>query len=280
MWKAEVKDFDTIENWGHFENPFAAIEDYSPTRADQRWVNPEQITIYNEYVRKRQEYIQSNDFDNYYREAKKPIDYTRWKYLMNRKAWFIMPLGWDRIALTGGNVIDLGCGDGDTVQRLVNYVEDIWAKKAILNKKLKITGIDLNQSRIDNAQQHVSVKNKNISVEFYQGDAVGAKINVDDNTYDYSLCCGVLEILDDTQCNSFLDELTRITSKGIYIEDLFEKFPGGYPRDTLGKLLFEKGFTVKERHVIMSEPFSLNEIQDPMKLWPCLLDQNIYAEKN
>jgi len=89
----------------------------------------------------------------------------------------------------------------------------------------------------------------------------------------------VLEILDDGQCDAFLDELARITARGVYIEDLFERFPGGYPRDKLGKLLLERGFFVKERHVILSEPFSLTDTQDPMMLWPSLLVQNIFANR-
>ena len=198
---------------------------------------------------------------------------------MERKAWFIMPLGWGEIARTGGKVLDLGCGDGDTVQRLIDFVQQEWKAQGIDDKRLEITGIDLNYSRVENAKNHVKSKNTNITFSFEQGDAVGSKIDVNSGAFDYSLCCGVLEILNDDQCSSFLDELTRITSKGIYIEDLFERFPGGYPRDTLGKLLFERGFLVKERHVVLSEPFSTKKIQDPMKLWPSLLDQNIYAEK-
>lgn len=279
MWTPSEKDFDTIKKWGHFDNPFAAVDDFSHTKSERRWLNPEQNEIYDEYVRKRFEYIQSEDFDTYYRDAEKPIDFTRWQYLMFRKAWFIMPLGWEQIALTGGRVVDLGCGDGDTVQRLIDFVQKQWEEKGVTNKKLEITGIDLNYSRVDNARNHVRSENQNITFNFEQGDAVGSKINAKSGAFDYSLCCGVLEILNDDQCASFMDELTRITAKGIYIEDLFERFPGGYPRDTLGKLLFECGFLVKERHVVLSEPFNTEKIQDPMKLWPNLLDQNIYAEK-
>ena len=40
-----------------------------------------------------------------------------------------MPLGWDNIAINGGKVIDIGCGDGDVVQRLIDYVNKYWKKK-------------------------------------------------------------------------------------------------------------------------------------------------------
>ena len=89
----------------------------------------------------------------------------------------------------------------------------------------------------------------------------------------------VFEILDDLQFESALNEITRVTSFGIYIEDLFEKFPGGYPRDTLGKSLYERNFVTQQRHIIMSEPFSEDSLQDPRKLWPNLLVQNLWAER-
>ena len=121
--------------------------------------------------------------------------------------------------------------------------------------------------------------NENITFEFHVGDLVGAGLDYDEKSFDYSLCCGVLEILDDDQCAAFLNEMVRVTKSGIYIEDLFERFPGGHPRDNLGKLLYERGFVARDRHVVMSEPFDSEKLQDPKKLWPVLLVQNIWAER-
>ena len=45
------------------------------------------------------------------------------------------------------------------------------------------------------------------------------------------------------------------------------------------KSLYERGFITKQRHIVMSEPFNEKELQDPKRLWPNLLDQNIWAEK-
>lgn len=278
MWEASEDDFKKIESWGLKEDPFAAITDFSQLRTEHRWLNPEQNDVYDRYVASRNEYIKNADFDKYYREAEKPIDRRRWEYLMNRKAWFIMPVGWDRIARSGGKVIDLGCGDGDTVQRLIDFIEDFWKKNEINDVTVEIVGVDLNHSRIRNAENHVACENPRIKFSFQQGDAIGAPLPFADKNFDFSLCCGVFEILNDDQFNAFLREMTRITSKGLYIEDLFERFPGGFPRDSLGKSLLENSFLVKERHVILSEPFSTTELQDPKKLWPVLLDQNLWAE--
>ena len=51
----------------------------------------------------------------------------------------------------GGNIIDLGCGDGDLIQNFVNY-RKIMEKKSFKIKNLNILGIDLNQSRIINSK--------------------------------------------------------------------------------------------------------------------------------
>ncbi len=278
MWFPTEFDFKVIESWGLKERPLAAVDDYSHLKCEQRWLNPEQHEIYADYVMRRKEYVQKKDFDDYYRRAEKPIDRERWEYLMRRKAWYIMPLGWENIAKNGGIVADLGCGDGDTIQRLIEFVETYWQLENIDNKKVHIVGLDLNKSRVENAQNLVVCSNSNISVEFLQGDLVKVGLKYENDYFDYSLCCGVLEILDDEQFDAFTNEMTRVTSQGIYIEDLFERFPGGFPRDTLGKELHQRGFVVTQRQVVLTEPFSKEKLQDPKKLWPMLLVQNIWAE--
>tara|TARA_S200000501_G_C20844708_1_gene753155 strand:- start:34 stop:888 length:855 start_codon:yes stop_codon:yes gene_type:complete len=273
------KDFDKINSWGLDLDPFVAVKDFSFLKCEQRWQNKEQIIAYNEYVRKRKEYIKQKDFDNYYREAVRPIQKIRWQYLMLRKSWFITPLGWENIAINGGLVADLGMGDGDIVQRLIDYCIQYWEINKTKPVKIHIVGIDLNISRVENAKKLVESKNPNITFEFHQGDFVGENLNYPKENFDYSLVTGVFEILNDAQFESAIKEISRVTKKGLYVEDVFEKFPGGCPRDTLGKSLLEVGFITKERHVIFSEPFSLHELQDPRKLWPNLLEQNIWAEK-
>lgn len=278
MWTLSAEDFSKVESWGLENNPFAAVEDFSYVKCEQRWLNPEQQEIYVDYVRRRNEYIQTEDFDVYYRDAEKPIDKDRWEYLMQRKAWYIMPLGWENIAINGGVVADLGCGDGDTVQRIIEFIDRYWESNNIVDKKLHIVGIDLNQSRIVNANNLVTSDNPNITFEFFVGDLVKSKLDYGDNCFDYSLCCGVLEILNDEQYNSFMDEMARVTKSGIYVEDLFEQFPGGHPRDSLGRGFCDRSFCVTQRQVVLSEPFSKTALQDPKKLWPMLLVQNLWAE--
>lgn len=278
MWTPTKKDFEIIKGWGLDKNPFAAVSDFSPLKAELRWLNPEHRQIYIDYINKRLEYLKGKNFDYYYKKAEKPIDRLRWEYLMVRKAWFIMPLGWEKAAMQSCKVADFGCGDGDNIQRLINFIDQKWQEKKIKNNKTHIVGIDLNPSRIENAKKYVSSKNPRITFEFKVCDIVSNGLAYKDGYFDFSLCCGVLEILEDLPCGRFLDEMCRVTRRGIYIYDVFEKFPGSYPRDNLEKLLLDRGFKTQKKHIILQGPFSIDKIQDPMKIWPNSLVQNIWLE--
>ena len=83
-----------ITSWGLTENPFKAVSDYSDLKKELRWLNQEHREAWEAYIYARMDYIGDKDFDDYYKNAEKPIDQRRWNYLMNRKAWYIMPWVW------------------------------------------------------------------------------------------------------------------------------------------------------------------------------------------
>src|SRR5688572_1890852 len=214
-------DFEAIASWGLNEDPFAAIADYSDLKKELRWLNDVNREIYVEQIQKRLEYIEfSKGFDQYYRKTEKPIDPTRWEYLLRRKAWFIMPLGWENFAAGSCRIVDLGCGDGDTVQRVIDWITKQWQRDAITDRKAHIIGIDLNASRIANAQRLVRSEHPGITVEFQIGDAVSGPLPFGESSFDFAVVTGVLESLDDRAFEAFTKELCRITARGIYIEDL------------------------------------------------------------
>ena len=97
--------------------------------------------------------------------------------------------------------------------------------------------------------------------------------------FDYCLCTAVFEMLDDKQFNSILNRLTKIISKGIYIQELIEKFPGGFPRENFNIHLVKRGFIIKKKYKIFSEPFNKKKLFKP-SISAILIHQNIYAEKN
>ena len=274
-WTPTEKDFENVRKWGHIEDPFAAVKDFSFTKLERRWLNPEQETSFAAYVEARNSYIGDANFDEYYRVAEKPIDRLRWEYLKLRKSWFQMPLGWDNIAKNGGTVFDLGCGDGDTSQLLIDYVVKYWKDHSIEDKELVVKGFDLNPSRIRNSTELVSTEDSRVSVEFSVADLTTPLL---ESKADYAIICGVLEILEPDVMVGFLDQVCDSVTKGIYIEDLFEQFPGGYPNDKIGRSFASRGFQTIERQVIMTEPYNEEHLMDPMKIWPNHIDQNLWLE--
>ena len=276
MIKYTNKDIKILKSWGMLKDPFKAVKDYSHLKSDLRWKNKEHLDAYHKYWIRREKWTKNVNFEKYYKSASKPIDRRTWEYLRLRKSYYIMPLGWNNIAKDGVNILDIGCGDGDITQNLIEYI----SKKSKREVKINIYGIDINASRINNCKKLVKAKAKNIKLNFIVDDL--AKKNYSrfkKNFFDYCICVGVLEILTEEKLNVFLKNLSKIVSKGLYIEDVAETFPGGWPRHNLGYYLLKYQFKIKKRHLIFSEPFKKNRLSDPKKIWPIILDQNIWAEK-
>ncbi len=280
MWEVKDEDFKTIVNWGLEENPFKAVEEFSEEKIELRELNLEHKEQYIKYKDDCFSYIKDKNFDNYYKTTKKLIDQRRWEYLMKRKAWYIMPLGWDTITKVGGNIADFGCGDGDTIQRLIDFIEKECKLKNIQNKKYHIIGLDLNASRIENAKKYVKSNNPNITVEFHVTDISGKGLTCEDNYFNFGIITGVIEYIENSIVDYFLDEVCRTVSKGMYFQGSCEEFPGCVPRNNIDKLLSKRGFKVKKNHKIFSEPFSIDKLQDPMKIWPIILNRNVWSEQD
>lgn len=282
MWKVREEDNRQIVEWGLESNPFKAIDDFSERKAELRWLNSEHRELYYEIIGKRFERIGNQAGLNrkkYYQTVKKPITRRNWEYLKNRKAWYIMPLGWDSIASNATTVVDFGCGDGDTIQRLIDHVNMHWKMNNIEDRHMHFVGIELNKSRIENAKKLVRIENPNITFEFMVGDLVKDEMGYEDKQFDYAISTAVLESLNDKDCDKFIRNMCRITRKGIYIEDILDKFPGGFPRADLNNCLNKYNFNTIKKHVILSEPFDVDRLSDPKKLWPIMLIQNIWAER-
>lgn len=278
----KAKDFNLINEWGLIENPLKAIDDYSQEKEEKRWNNKWHNQTFKKYKERRQDWsdLGEGEYTEYYKERmQRPIDKTKWEYLKKRKAWYICPLGWDNFATPGtSRILDLGCGDGDVTQRVANYIYGKWIQAEYSGFPMEIVGVDLNKTRIENAQKLCHSPNRNINLTFQVGDAISG-LGYDDNYFDYTLMSGVIEILDDDEANKLLNEVKRITANGIYIQDLFDKFPGGNPRENLKNMLSNRGFENVVRYKVFSQPFTEQGSSDPMEIWPITVNQIIYAER-
>jgi SAM-dependent methyltransferase len=271
MLKYFKKHFKIIESWGLDKNPFRAIDDYDELKAEKRHLISGQKKAYNKYWQRRFNWTMGKNFKSYYKTKSKPIDKWTWEYLRQRKRYFQMPLGWNEILRHGGSIIDVGCGDGDLIQNFIDFANK--NKQTLKKNKIKILGVDVNGSRIKNAKKFVKSDLSNIKVEFKKANF----INFLKLKFDYAFVAGVFEILDDKDFITLVKKLDKTILKTIYIEDLMEQFPGGYPRYQLSK--YFKNFEIKSKHTIFTEPFNLKKLTDPKKIWPIHIDQNLLLVK-
>jgi SAM-dependent methyltransferase len=278
MLKITNNNIKDINSWKLNLKPFKAIDDFSELKAELRWNNKEHIIEYNKNLHRRKKIAPVKNSSEYYKAINLPIDKGTWDYLRIRKPYYIMPLGWENIARNGGNIIDMGCGDGDVIQNLIDYVIHFWKVKKIKPKKIKIIGIDLNQSRVNNAKKFVRSKSSYIEVKFLVEDLTRKKFNLFENKFfDYCICAAFMEMLDDKQFENLLNNIKKLVRKGLYIQNLVDNFPGGFPRQNLSLNLMKIGFKIKKKFKIFSQPFSRNKLIKPI-ISAILVHENIYAE--
>lgn len=281
MWEPTKENWDILHSWELDKNPFAAVGDYSNLKKELRWLNPQHREYWEDTILKRVGFIQESktNFEDYYKILNRPIVRERWEFLIARKAWYIMPLGWEHFLEKSCQILDLGCGDGDSVQRIISYIHGHFKKNEITDRKIHMVGIDLNPSRIENANNLVKSLDKNITFEFHVGNITEKGLDYKDNNFDFAVCTAVLEALEDQPFNRFMDEFCRVTRKGIYVEDIADRFPGGYPRDNLDVHFKERGFTVNRHKLIFNQPFDVTKLRDPINTWPIQMVRNLWADK-
>ena len=51
------EDFEKLSKWGHIEDPFAAVNDFSLLKLNRRWQAKGQLEMFNEYIQRRDSWI-------------------------------------------------------------------------------------------------------------------------------------------------------------------------------------------------------------------------------
>ncbi len=272
----QPEDFAAIGEWGLIENPRAAIDDFSERKERARWKNQRHCRARRAYVNDQSEKF-IDDSQAYYRSLERPIDRTKWEYLKRRKGWFHPPVGWDEFAAPGvSRIVDLGCGDGDLTQRVADHVAASWMRAGYEGFPLEVVGVDLNDSRIENARAHTRTPHDRISMRFETADVLET-LAYGDDYFDYAVMNGFLEMFDDSRIDDVLTEVTRLIARGCYVRDVLDEYPGMYPRPELDGLLKRHGFTVETRHEVLKEPFVEEGTTDPLAVWPMDLNQVVFA---
>jgi SAM-dependent methyltransferase len=266
-----------VEKWPMTKDPLAAIKEFRKWHLWLRWLRPAHRKASKYYYNQRAEWIGKTDFEDYFENADRSINKEKWEYLRLRKSWYQMPLNWEKFCGEDcTTILDLGCGDGDLTQTLVDFICNEF-KRTGKGHKIHIVGSDLSPSRIGNAQKHVTSTDDRVTMEFQVDDAT-KPLPFDDKHFDYSLNSGVFEILADESADKFAGELCRLTKYGIYTEDLADEYPGGFPRQDLNCLFNPHGFKVTRKAEVLTEPWSTKINPKPCGIWPMLLDQNVWCE--
>ena len=104
--------------------------------------------------------------------------------------------------------------------------------------------------------------------------------NIPEQFFDYGIVTGVIEILEDPEFNIFMDKICHFTKNAIFLTDLLDEYPGGYPRKDLSNDFLKRNFLIKKKHLTFSEPFHPTKLQEPKKIFPILEKQNIWAIRN
>lgn len=270
-------EFEAIRAWGMVENPFASVEDYSDLKLELRWLNPDHRKAHMRRFGYREIYA-SRGRQEYYKTQDRPIERNKWEYLKLKKSWYIIPLEWDRFAEADcTRIIDVGCGDGDTLQRIADHIADRWREAGSDGHAIELVGVDLNERRIENAGKLCQPPHEKITFDFQAVDAVTGKVPFEDKSFTYAVNTGVFEILDDEQAANMMGEICRVTQKGLYLEDLNDEGPGGFRRDDFNPLLKPHGFKVETRHWMFTEPFVLEGSKDPFSSTPIMRVQVFFA---
>ena len=188
------------------------------------------------YIRKKDSKNFDNNVHTLWKNKKLPyVSYEKWlqKIFMTQHGSIVSDKAFDIMINNGKLFLDAGCGAGASgACFLMRYID----KKIInetSNAKIEYHGIDLNSDRIDGAKKFLDIflhKYKdNIKTNLNVGDL--SNINYEDNYFDYTYIPSVLERIDDDNIDKIIQEICRVTKKGIFVSDFFDHYPLGYPRD-------------------------------------------------
>lgn len=158
----------------------------------------------------------------------------------------------ERISYKSKKIFEGGIGSGSACACFISYLRDKNNKN-----NLKYYGIDINKKRLLVANKFLKrflQNDKNITLNLKYGNL--NKIPYNENFFDFSFIPSVLERIDNKNITKVVDEICRVTKKGIYVSDLFDKLPNGTPRShrTYEKMFLKNGFFMSEYTYEIKKP--------------------------
>lgn len=158
----------------------------------------------------------------------------------------------DEISKKSKKIFEGGVGSGSACACFISFYLEKYK-----NKKIKYYGIDINTQRIFLAKKFLKKfigENKNIGIKLKYANL--KKIPFAKNYFDYSFLPSVLERIDNKNIENVIGEICRVTNKGVYISDLYDKLPNGTPRShkIYQTFFLRNGFEMKNFKYLIKKP--------------------------
>lgn len=188
------------------------------------------------YYRRKKDTIKfKNDRDKLWEEKSwDQGDYLRWIKKVVQES---LPAIQDEVVLDEilnsepKNILEIGSGSGHTAAAfLIHFLNYVNFKSNNKNYKITYEGIDLSFERTQAAINFTNIffaQRENIDLKFSKKNLLDIETNI---KYDYIFLFSVFEAINDNDVETFIEKICKIASKGVYITDLFDRYPGGYPR--------------------------------------------------
>ena len=150
----------------------------------------------------------------------------------------------EKISYKSKRIFEGGIGSGSACACYLSFLRE----KKIKNK-LEYFGIDINKKRLLTANKFLKrflQNEKNIKLSLKYGNL--NKIPFKENFFDFSFLPSVLERIDNKNITKVIDEICRVSKRGIYVSDLYDRLPNGTPRShkIYEKMFLKNGFIMSK----------------------------------
>tara|TARA_E500000178_G_C16854159_1_gene676546 strand:+ start:140 stop:1009 length:870 start_codon:yes stop_codon:yes gene_type:complete len=239
IYKKSINFIEFLKNFLYFIiNIFDFKFDFPiPPKPFYRVFKPIFWTTFLKVYKKRKQYRKK--YEEYEKQWVEEIfledDYMQWLLKTFNKQYFTTTN--DKIykkifAARPTKILEVGCGGGNTgAAFLINYLNYLNNSKN-LNEIIEYTGIDLSETRIENAKKKLPIffsAFKNIlNINLISSN--GSIVDKENQYFQFTFAVAVLEQIDDIKIEKIVKEMSRVTKKYIYVSDLMDHYPGGFPR--------------------------------------------------
>ena len=160
------------------------------------------------------------------------------------------------------NILDFGCGSGGSSAAILFKILEARYPKCNLNdsfNSINFVGVDINQSRIDEANLKVPVLfnyyKKYLNIEFLAKNILNA--NYSKNYFDYTFVISVFDYFNEKELVNVIKKLSYITKKAIVVVDFADNYPMNNPRSVkrFQSIFINYSFNLKKHNYRITDSF-------------------------